>query len=373
MSDLFSQEIYFDNSDDALEYAKGNPGITIIRHHTKDGYKIKSDESNTPAPVKKIKIDSTKTPNGILKHLNKHVISQEEAKSEIALAMYYHYLKVTHGKKNDLKNNGPLMLVGSTGTGKTFIVQKACEYMDMLFIHVDSSSLVPEGIIGYCLGDLAKDIINKANNNLHKAEHCVVFFDEADKLMTSQYGEKVISQLLKLIEGTLIKGTHTSHEPMVELDSSNMQFIFGGAFQWILDEKSKTKPQFGFAKHEQEEMKTSEITLDDLYADGMSKEFLGRIGTIVNLTALTEEDYYNILMKSESSPLKKFINKIEFHGDKVKIPDPTLRSIAKMCTQSQLGVRAINQILKTLFKEALFSAPEAECKIHEINFRKESK
>jgi ATP-dependent protease Clp ATPase subunit len=275
---------------------------------------------------------------------------------------------VTHGKKNELKNNGPLMLVGSTGTGKTFIVQKACEYMDMLFIHVDSSSLVPEGIIGYSIGDLAKDILNMANNDLHRAMHCVVFFDEADKLMTSQYGTKVISQLLKMIEGTKVKGTHAANEPMVDIDSSNMQFIFGGAFQWILDEKLKTKPQFGFAKQEQEEIQTSEITLDDLYDDGMSKEFLGRIGTIVNLTPLTEDNYYNILTKSDSSPLKKFVTKIEFHGDKVKIPDETLRNIAKMCTQSQLGVRAINQILKTLFKEALFIAPEGECKTHRIHF-----
>jgi ATP-dependent Clp protease ATP-binding subunit ClpX len=368
MSDLFSQEIYFDNSDDAHEYARENPGVTIVRHEARDGYKIKIEESNEPVRVKKIKIDSTKTPNGILKHLNKHVISQDEAKREIALAMYYHYLKVTHGKKNELKNNGPLMLVGSTGTGKTFIVQKVCEYMDMLFIHVDASSMVPDGIVGYSLGDLAKDILSKANNNLYKAMHCVVFFDEADKLMTSQYGRKVINQLLKLIEGTQIKKPYGSSDTVTELDSSNMQFIFGGAFQWILDEKSKTKTQVGFAQQERQEIQTPEITLDDLYADGLSKELLGRIGTIVNLTPLTEDDYYNILTKSDSSPLKKFVTKIEFHGDKVKIPDETLRSIAKMCTQSQLGVRAINQILKTLFKEALFIAPEGECKTHHIHF-----
>ena len=154
------------------------------------------------------------------------------------------------------------MIVGPTGSGKTFVVQKACEYIDTVFIHVNTSSMVLEGIMGYSIGDFGKDILKKADYNMHKALHCVVFFDEMDKLFSSEdasdYGDRVASQLLHLIEGTKIKLSNDIIEKIIdkqadELDTSNMQFILGGAFQWILDEKKKHKSTVGFVQEVQEE------------------------------------------------------------------------------------------------------------------------
>ena len=363
---ISNEEIYFNDALEAQEYAKKNPGKSVVRNPNVTQF-IPQINQNT----KKMKINTT--PNMIFEHLNKHIISQDEAKKEIALAMYYHSLKSKFSNNKDIGINGPIMMVGPTGSGKTFIVQKACEYIDTVFIHVDTSSMVPEGIVGYSIVNLAKDILKKANNDLHKATHCVVFFDEMDKLFNSDsksnYEDRIASQLLRLLEGSKIKiskyGEEHNKNFIEELDSSSMQFILGGAFQWILDEKAEAKATVGFARATTQE-KSHSITLEDLYEQEIPKELLGRMNTIVNLHPLTEHDYYNILTKSESSPLKEFIQKIKFHGDKVEISEDTLREISKIAASSKLGVRSIKQTLKAMFKDALFSAPAGELSTHII-------
>lgn len=362
---VLDEYIYFDSALESQEYAKCNPGKTVVRNP--DATKFTPLNKQT---TKTLKIN--KSPNMILEYLNKHIVAQDDAKKEIALAMYYHSLKSKFSNNKDIGINGPVMMVGPTGSGKTFIVQKACEYIDTVFVHVDTSSMVAEGIVGYSIGDIGKDILKLANNNMNRATHCVVFFDEMDKLFNNEeQGDNVASQLLRLIEGTKIKLSYTyvelAENPDVirEVDSSNMQFILGGAFQWILDEKSKNKATVGFAKQTVQEENHS-ITLEDLYEQDIPKELLGRMNTIVNLHPLTENDYYKILTKSESSPLHEFIKKIEFHGDTVDISEDTLRQISKIAVNSKLGVRSIKQTLKSMFKDALFSTPDGEFLTHTI-------
>jgi len=359
--------IYFNDAQESQEYAKNNPGKTVVRN-------LNKSSSSTPEAIKTPKIN--KSPKMILDYLNKHVISQDGAKKHIALAMYYHSLKFKYSTNKEIGTNGPVMIVGPTGSGKTFIVQKACEYIDTVFIHVDTASMVPEGIQGYSIGNLGKDILSKSNYNMHKASHCVVFLDEMDKLFhgddASEYGPRVASQLLRIIEGSKIKLSNDIFEKIIdkkidELDTSNIQFILGGAFQWILDEKSKIKSTMGF-NNQQEESLSYEITLEDLHKEDIPKELLGRMSTIVNLRKLSENDYFNILTNSKSSPLTEFIKKVEFHGDRVEINDETLRNISRIASDSELGVRAIKQTLNTMFNNALFSAADGGYKTHVITY-----
>lgn len=307
----------------------------------------------------------------ILDYLNQHIISQD-----IALAMYYHSLKSKFSTNKKIGTNGSVMIVGPTGSGKTFIVQKVCEYIDTVSIHVDAASMLPEGIQGYSIANLGKDILSKSNYNIHRASHCVVFLDEMDKLFNgddaSEYGLRVASQLLRLIEGTKIKLSNDIVEKHLfnktdELNTINIQFILGGAFQWIIDEKSERKSAVGFT-NVQNEILNSEITLEDLYKENIPKELLERMSTIVNLKQLTQNDYFNILTNSKSSPLIEFVNKIEFHGDQVEIDDVALQNISVAAAKSKLGVRSIKQILKSIFHDALFSAADGEYKTHTITF-----
>jgi ATP-dependent protease Clp ATPase subunit len=213
---------------------------------------------------------------------------------------------------------------------------------------------------------------------MQKAEHCVVFFDEMDKLFhpdDDEYGSEVSHQLLRFIEGTTVNIPKQDMDGVDEyrLDTHTMQFILGGAFQWIVDKKeSNTSKNMGFLQDDSTVIKEQTgITLEDLYEEDVPKELLGRMHTIVNLYPLTEEDYYKILTQSDKSPLQEFVDKVEFHGDSVIVDDEVICAVAKYAANSDLGVRSIRQILKKLFSEALFLAPGAEHKTHHIKYKKE--
>ncbi|WP_457748229.1 AAA family ATPase [Sulfurimonas sp.] len=354
---VIDQPIYFSDASAAQAYAKNNPGATITR--------ISSNNQ----------VSMQHNPKSILQHLNKSIIAQDEAKREVATTMYYHALKTKYKDAKNIQSSGPIMLIGPTGSGKTFVVQQACELMDTLFVHVDTSSMVSEGIVGYNIGKLAADILKKADFNQEKAESCVVFFDEMDKLFhpdSDEYGSEVSHQLLRFTEGTIvhIPKQDLGKEEDYTLSTNKMQFILGGAFQWILDKKDEasSKEGMGFLNNSTDEIENDfkKITLDDLYENDVPKELLGRMHTIVNLYALTKRDYHRILTQSEKSPLKEFIAKVEFHGDLVQISDDIIESIADYASKSELGVRSIRQVLKQLFAEALFEAPNPTQKTHEI-------
>lgn len=365
---VLDEYIYFDNALESQEYAKSNPGKIIVRNPGVFEQPIQKQEE-----VKQPKID--KSPGMILEYLNKHVISQYEAKKEIALAMYYHSLKSKYETNKDIGTNGPIMIVGPTGSGKTFIVQKACEYIDTLFLHVDTASMVPEGVKGYSVNSLIQDLIYLADDDIEKASKAVIFLDEMDKLFLKDegdlnYGVRVASQLLRLLEGSTFKvfDRKSTKKESMDFSTKNVQFILGGAFQFILDEKQERKAVMGFTT-ELINIDKQKITLEDLYKTDVPKELLGRMNSIVNLYPLSEDDYYKILTQSESSPLNEFINKITFHGDTVDITDETLSYVSKVASESELGVRAIKQTLKSMFNEALFSAADGEFKTHTISYK----
>lgn len=369
---VLDEYIYFDNALESQEYAKNNPGKVVVRN-TETYYEQIILPTTDEYKVKQPMID--KSPSMILEYLNKHIISQDEAKREIALAMYYHNLKSNYEDNDEIGTNGPIMIVGPTGSGKTFIVEKACEYIDALFLHVDTASMVPEGIKGYSVNSLVQDLIYLADKDIDKATKAVIFLDEMDKLFLQDdsdlnYGARVTSQLLRLLEGSTFKvyDSKNGDKESIDFDTKNIQFILGGAFQSILDKKKVGKSVMGFTKEKIEAAK-EEITLEDLYKTEVPKELLGRMNSIVNLHPLGKDDYYKILTQSESSPLNEFINKITFHGDKVEISDETLQDIAKVADNSVLGVRAIKQTLKSMFNNALFSAADREFKTHVISYK----
>jgi ATP-dependent Clp protease ATP-binding subunit ClpX len=365
---VLDEYIYFDNALESQEYAKSNPGKTVVRNSD-------AIEPTVPiqATIKTPKIN--KSPKMILEYLNKHVISQDEAKKNIALAMYYHSLKSKYSTNEEIGTNGPVMIVGPTGSGKTFIVQKACEYIDTLFLHVDTASMVPEGIKGYSVNSLIQDLIYLADDDIEKASKAVIFLDEVDKLFLKDdsdlnYGARVASQLLRLLEGSTFKvyDSKNTEKESIDFNTENIQFILGGAFQSILDEKQDKKSVMGF-NTELTRTDKQKITLEDLYKTDVPKELLGRMNSIVNLYPLNEDDYYKILTQSESSPLNEFINKIMFHGDRVDISDETIKQVSRNASESELGVRAIRQILQSMFNDALFSTSDGDYKTHYITYK----
>ena len=366
---VLDEYIYFDDVLESQEYAKNNPGKVVTRNPNYNKSAMSFHKRNK-------RQKSEKTPKMILEYLNKHVISQDEAKKEIALAIYYHTLRSHYPSNSKITPNGPVMIIGPTGSGKTFIVQKACDFTGTLFLHVDTASMVPEGIKGYSVSSLIQDLIFMADGDMEKASRAVIFFDEIDKLFykddsDAQFATRVSSQLLRFLEGGTFKVYNpslTSEKESIDFNAKNVQFILGGAFQSILDDKQERKPVVGFTK-EPTNNNNYKITLEDLYKNDVPKELLGRMSAIVNLQPLSESDYYTILTKSESSPLKEFVDKIKFHGDNVNISDNTLREISKIAAENELGVRSIRQTLKKIFNDALFNVADTEYTTHTIAFK----
>ena len=363
---VLDEYIYFDNALESQEYAKNNPGKTVIRNS-----EVVDEEIIQYKMRKKLEI----TPQDILDYLNKHVIAQDEAKKEVALALYYHVLNTKYEDRDELSSNDPVMLIGPTGSGKTFIIQEACKFVDIPFVHVDASSMVPEGIKGYSISNVTFDILARADYDLERAQKGIVFFDEIDKLFlnddASEYGPTVATQLLRFIEGTLVETVVKEKDSSgisIDVDTSNMQFFIGGAFQDLLERKYKQKNTMGFANID-EVIEDKKITIEDLYNSSVPKEFVGRMGSIINLKKLTLDDYIQVLTHSKSSPLSQYIRKIEFHGSKVNIDSETIYEIAKNASQSDLGVRGMKQILKKLFQNALFNVANGEIVTYEIAYK----
>jgi len=315
------ENIFFDNAILAQEYAKAHPGVIIVRNND---FTISSNAKVITKQKLKIKKEPKikTTPKVIYDYLNSIFPSHEKAKKELSLQLYYHMLNKEYPNKKELKSSS-IMLIGPTGSGKTFMIQKLSEFLDIEFIKIDASSLVPEGIVGIAVGDIIRMINDKIEDSKNR-KFCIVYFDEIDKLLLNQngtYSKEIISQLLKLIEGESANDDEDLIIGGVRLrvDISNILFIFSGAFQKIYD-------------------KTDKISVESLYKENVAKEFLGRMGSIIFLDKLNENDYFNILKNSSDSPLKEFIKKVEFHGDKVKIDDDTIKEIAKMSVKKSLGV-----------------------------------
>lgn len=315
------------------------------------------------------------TPTTLKQMIDANVIGQEHVTRELASAIYYQKLAISHvvnRKKLKLQPLKPIMLIGSTGSGKTFLVQKACEIAEIPFMHVDSSSMVQEGIVGFSTNDIAKQLLEKTENNVKLAEHSVVFFDEIDKLLHTSHGASVQSQLLRLLEGTELRisadrwDSGDSRPPVRALRTHNMLFILGGAFQNMIE---KRKKNIGFASEadsDDDSLRYRNQLDVELNNQGFSKEFLGRIATILTLRPLGAKDYFAILKQSKSSPLKGFIERIEYHGDSVQINDEALMKIAQQAAKSQVGARALYKMLYKVFAEATFDAPSPAIKTYFI-------
>jgi ATP-dependent Clp protease ATP-binding subunit ClpX len=312
------------------------------------------------------------TPRAIKAYMDEFVRGQDEAKQELSSAMYYQSLalKLQALKEKTMKPSLPIILVGPTGNGKTYVVQKACEISRLSFVHINTSSMVSEGIVGFSIGDIGRRILSVTKERSEESPFAVVFLDEFDKLGKSDpqkgYGQEVMHQLLRIIEGgdiVITPDQKKGESDEIVLSTKNMLFILAGAFQDKYDFDNKTK--VGFGNHPTKKI-TKDIGLEELEEYGMPKEILGRIGSIITLKKLGAEDMYAILTESKESPLKEFIHKIEIHGDTVEVEDEALREIAILAAESPFGVRTIRQVLSKVFAYPIYDAPGRDKKTYKI-------
>ncbi|MBP3222312.1 MAG: ATP-dependent Clp protease ATP-binding subunit ClpX [Actinomycetaceae bacterium] len=339
-------------------------------------------------------------PQEIFDFLQEYVVGQEDAKRTLAVAVYNHYKRVrAHlaDKKNKKhidefveigKSN--ILLVGPTGTGKTYLAQSLARFLDVPFAIADATSLTEAGYVGEDVENILRRLIQAADGDVSRAERGIIYIDEIDKITRKSEnpsitrdvsGEGVQQALLKIIEGTVARVPQDSHangrkhadDDLISIDTSNILFICAGAFAGIEDIISARigKRSLGFGSQLRsnssvEEM-MEELTTDDLHKFGLIPELVGRLPVLAVCNPLTEDDLVNVLSEPKNALLKQYERMFELDGVKLTMDESALNAIAKQAIERGTGARGLRSIMEKILQTYMFDIPSRD-DVQEIVF-----
>lgn len=329
------------------------------------------------------------TPKELKEHLDKYVIGQEEAKMTISTAVYNHYKRILLNDSNvDIKiDKSNMLVVGNTGSGKTFIIKTLAEYMGIPYYIGDATSLTQAGYVGDDVESLLVGLLRSCDFDVELAKYGIVFIDEIDKLSSrganvhisrDVVGEGVQQALLKIVEGSVVGvppqgGRKHPEAPLMYIDTTNILFIGSGAFSGIEDIiKKRVKPdaKIGFvAKTEtadEEEITDDNIfsymSQEDLREFGMIPEFVGRFPVITNILPLTEDQLVEIISKPKDNILSQYATLFAMDGIELSIDEDALKYIASIAVKLKTGARALRSLFESVMKEYMFELPGSDVK-----------
>lgn len=286
----------------------------------------------------------------IVEHLNKYIVGQEKAKDVLTVAIRNHVkmsLLDPEERKNMDKTN--ILLVGDTGTGKTAIINRLAEAVSLPYVVVDANSLTASGYMGTDVTSVIRDLYERCNKNKALTEKAIVVIDEIDKkrkkVVEQQKdlgGEEVQKELLKIIEGTEVKVGTKEY-----IDTSNILFVFSGAFVGLSDiieeRKGKKGRAIGFGHFNDAKQIDESIVSDDIINFGLIPELVGRIPVIVQTNALTESDLIRIITETDNNIYSQYQKLFQIDGIELKIHDKVLQKIASDCFKDKIGVRGLRK------------------------------
>lgn len=331
--------------------------------------------------------DATKlpTPSKIFNFLDEYVIGQDDAKRTLAVAVYNHYkrMQAAAASKVEIQKSNILM-IGSTGTGKTLFAQTLARVLDVPFAIADATTLTEAGYVGDDVESVLTRLLQNANFDVERAQKGIIYIDEIDKISRKSEnpsltrdvsGEGVQQALLKLIEGTVANvpagGAGRKHpgEATVQLDTSKILFICGGAFDGlnkIIGARMDARAGIGFgaAVQSREERANKDYLADvqpqDLVKFGIIPELIGRLPIITTLRELDEEALVKILTQPKNAMVKQFAAMLEMDGVKLNITDDGLAAIAGLAVARKTGARGLRSILEKLLLAPMFDAPDQD-------------
>ena len=324
-------------------------------------------------------IDEVPTPKEIKAFLDKYVIGQDNAKKYLSVAVYNHYKRLSQPTDDDVEiEKSNIIMVGPTGTGKTLLAKTIAKMLKVPFAIVDATVLTEAGYVGEDIESLLVRLLQACDYNVEEAQRGIVFIDEIDKIARKGdnpsitrdvSGEGVQQGLLKLLEGSIVNvppqgGRKHPEQKMIPVDTKNILFICGGAFEGIeqkiahrLNSRVVGYGVENVARNLRRDKLLNYVMPQDLRSFGLIPEIIGRLPILMNLEPLDRDALRRILIEPNNAIIKQYVKLFEIDGVKLEIPDETLDFIVDKAIEFKLGARGLRSIVETIMVDAMYETP----------------